>query len=107
MGFFNPTKEEELEGYKIELSKFDKELVYKNNLVSLYKAWNNSVLRDFSITETLALHYDLLEIKKLLEKIEVKEPDNLDQIAKLKKLLDDNAITQEEYDAKKKQLLDL
>ncbi|MCC4342839.1 hypothetical protein GIX77_08915 [Lactobacillus reuteri] len=33
--------------------------------------------------------------------------DYMEQIAKLKKLLDDNAITQEEYDAKKKQLLNL
>lgn len=33
--------------------------------------------------------------------------DYTEEIAKLKNLLDDNAITQEEYDAKKKQLLDL
>lgn len=32
---------------------------------------------------------------------------NLDQLAKLKELLDQGVITQEEFDAKKKQLLDL
>lgn len=36
-----------------------------------------------------------------------KSYDNLDKIAKLKSLLDDGAITQEEYDAKKKELLGL
>ena len=34
-------------------------------------------------------------------------PCNLEQIAKLKSLLDDGAITQEEFDAKKQQLLEL
>ena len=35
------------------------------------------------------------------------QADSLDQISKLKELLDAGAITQEEFDAKKKQLLDL
>lgn len=38
---------------------------------------------------------------------QVSTPDNLDQIAKLKDLLDSGAITKEEFNAKKKQLLDL
>ena len=33
--------------------------------------------------------------------------DSLEEIAKLKQLLDMDAITQDEFDAKKKQLLDL
>lgn len=37
----------------------------------------------------------------------VMQADSLDQISKLKELLDAGAITQEEFDAKKKQLLDL
>ena len=38
---------------------------------------------------------------------EASAPDNLDQIAKLKDLLDSGAITEEEFNAKKKQLLNL
>ncbi|MCD7137248.1 SHOCT domain-containing protein [Limosilactobacillus balticus] len=37
----------------------------------------------------------------------INNTDSFEQIAKLKSLLDDGAITQEEYDAKKKQLLNL
>lgn len=37
----------------------------------------------------------------------VQETDNLDQIKKLKSLLDDGIITQDEFDTKKKQLLEL
>lgn len=53
-----------------------------------------------------------LEIKQYIENFQmpssnIKEDDNLDQIAKLKNLLDSGAITKEEFDAKKKQLLNL
>lgn len=37
----------------------------------------------------------------------VKQGSNFDEIAKLKQLLDNGVITQEEFEAKKKQLLDL
>ena len=35
----------------------------------------------------------------------VKEEDKYDKLAKLKKLLDDNAITQEEFESEKAKLL--
>nr|BFF40407.1 hypothetical protein BACY1_22120 [Tenacibaculum mesophilum] len=48
------------------------------------------------------------EIEICNDKKEVAEskPDKYDQLAKLKKLLDDGVLTQEEYDAEKKKILE-
>ena len=48
------------------------------------------------------------EIEVCNDKKEVAEskPDKYDQLAKLKKLLDDGVLTQEEYDAEKKKILE-
>lgn len=106
MGLFfdEPSKEEQEKAFHEDLKKFDFDLVYLNNLDSLYKAWDSSSLRSFDIVEALMIHHDLQE---LIKTVKSSSDDNLDKIAKLKKLLDSNAITLEEYDAKKKQLLDL
>lgn len=109
MSFFNPTKEEQLKSIKNTLSKFDFDFVYQNNLAAMYSGWNSSSIMSlnnggYNITSALMLHYDLMKINKTLES---KFHSELDEITKLKKLLDDEAITQEEYDAKKKQLLNL
>lgn len=45
--------------------------------------------------------------KKSVESVTSKKTDTADEIAKYKQLLDDGVITQEEFDAKKKQLLGL
>ena len=46
-------------------------------------------------------------ISKFISKIEKKQKDPYEEVKKLKDLLDNDMITQEEYDKKKKQLLDL
>ena len=47
------------------------------------------------------------KISSMFHKKDMKKEDNLEQIKKLKELLDMGAITQEEFEQKKKQLLDL
>ena len=47
------------------------------------------------------------KLGNMFHKKDVKKEDNLEQIKKLKELLDMGAITQEEFEKKKKQLLDL
>lgn len=56
--------------------------------------------------ESIAMLTSMVSEKET-EKSGNSEVDNAEAIAKYKKLLDEGAITQEEYDAKKKQLLNL
>ena len=61
-----------------------------------------------NVEKVIANYPSMAERRKLAEaKKQKQSTSNLDELAKLKKLLNDSAITQEEYDAKKKQLLDL
>lgn len=90
-------------GYKFNLTRLsdNKEarfICYSNIL-------NDNVsnaLKKLSSYPSMAKRQELMKVKR-----EQSSTSNLDELAKLKKLLDDEAITQEEYDAKKKQLLDL
>ena len=74
------------------------------------KTDENTVLFDFGKQNKYAE-----EIKRYIEEynsnstptIQISGNSNLDEINKLKTLLDNGAITQEEYEAKKKQLLGL
>ena len=53
-----------------------------------------------------AKKYGIIEDTPASPKIEViKETSNADELKKYKKLLDDGIISQEEFDAKKKQIL--
>ena len=55
---------------------------------------------------TISKNTQQLQLEQQKE-ITTKNPSSADEIAKFKKLLDDGVITQEEFDAKKKQLLGL
>lgn len=63
--------------------------------------------RDLKDTQDIAAVLDRIIKLNSNSTDTVMQVDSLDQISKLKELLDASAITQEEFDAKKKQLLDL
>ena len=118
---------------KIKKSKSKKEKITKNSIINLLK--EKAVKMPASDIDAFLKHQDVDEIKELCEdmyhtgkisrtsnyryfilteekkkpkKVAVKKTGSVaDEIKKFKDLLDAGAITQEEYDAKKKELLGL
>ena len=89
--------------------------------LTIHATDGRSITLDFVTKETKvnkktnALYEQFYDIKALLDGLLADRPvetktasvDDMDQIRKLKGLLDDGIITQAEFDAKKKQLLNL
>ena len=99
--------------------------VSKDNVndISFQSGWLTGILTIDTYKETFNVYLDRdsaknigMELHKILDQLKSKTtpdvstvaaPSSADEIKKFKELLDSGAITQEEYDAKKKQLLGL
>jgi len=77
---------------------------------SMLKSMNNSMnskQREQEIQELVSSLDNLLQNAQKSPKVTVQQTSDADELVKFKKLLDDGVITQDEFDAKKKQLLGL
>lgn len=100
----NDTLDKAIFNYSDE--EFNKDIENINNLDEINE--NNDKKVDFSKTISAKINNTTMGIKNAISKVgKNKENDPYEEIKRLKDLLDNNIITKEEFEQKKKQLLNL
>lgn len=90
----------------VEVKKKSTGIVYDENIVYFKDPWGNYATENKN-AEFIKKYIEEYNIKQNQSKQGDNSSSGLDEIKKLKELLDMNAITQEEFESKKKELLNL